>query len=169
MKEKIKPILSAMLWSGDVVTRFLQTKVHAYLGPALIGIGMMLLGMVSFNIGGIRGEKMQKMADSLGLWSAFPLGAIFALAFCPTSAATFLATIALAAQFQSNVLFPAMFGAGTAVPVLIFAGIIALNVQLLGRAFIVMRQIDWWMRTLAGTVFIVVGIWLSLRYVYEIF
>ena len=64
--------------------------------------------------------------------------------------------------------FPTIFGIGTAVPVLVFAGIIALNAQLLGKAFSVMSRIDWWMRTITGTLFIVIGVWLSLRYVYEI-
>ena len=162
-------ILSAMLWSGEAMTRLMQTKIHGYLGPVLIVIGMMLLGMLSFNFGGVQGEKMQKIADSLGLWSALPLGAIFALAFCPTSAATFLATITLSSQFQSNILFPSLFGIGTAVPVLIFAGIIALNAQLLGKAFSVMGKIDRWTRTVTGTLFITVGIWFSLRYVYGVF
>ena len=161
-------VLSAMLWSGETMTRFLATQIHGYLGPVLIVIGLMLLGWLSFNIGGVQGDKMQKIADTLGLWSALPLGAIFAMAFCPTSAATFLATIALASQFQSNVLFPTVFGLGTAVPVLIFAGIIALNAQLLGKAFSVMSKIDWWTRTITGTLFIAVGVWFSLRYVYEI-
>jgi len=162
-------ILSAMLWSGEAMTRFLATQIHGYLGPVLIVIGLMLLGWLSFNIGGVQGETMQKIADSLGLWSALPLGAIFAMAFCPTSAATFLATIALASQFQSNVLFPTVFGIGTAVPVLIFAGIIALNAKLLGKAFSVMSKIDWWMRTTTGTLFITIGVWLALRYVYSVF
>jgi len=162
-------ILSAMLWSGETVTRFLQAKIHSYLGPALIILGMILLGMVSFSFGGVQGEKMQKIADTLGLWSALPLGAIFALAFCPTSAATFLATIALAAQFQSNVLFPMVFGICAAIPVLIFAAILSLNAQLLGKAFSVMSRVDWWTRTIAGILFIAAGIWFSLRYVYEFF
>jgi len=162
-------ILSAMLWSGEAMTLFLQSKIHCYLGPVFIVTGVVLLGMLSFTIGGVQGEKMQRIADALGLWSALPLGMIFALAFCPTSVATFLATIALSSQFQSNVLFPSLFGVGTAVPVLIFAGIIALNAQLLGKAFSVMGKIDWWMRTVTGTLFIAVGVWFSLRYVYEVF
>ena len=161
-------VLSAMLWSGETMALFLQTRIHGYLGPVLIVIGVMLLGLISFNFGSVQGEKMQKIADALGLWSALPLGAIFALAFCPTSVATFLATIALSSQCQSNVLFPAVFGVGTAIPVLIFAGIITLNAKLLGKAFSVMSTIDCWTRTITGTLFIVVGLWFSLRYVYGV-
>ena len=161
-------ILSAMLAGGEAITLFLATKIHGYLGPVLILIGLMLLGWLSFSIGGISGEKTQKLADSLGLWSALPLGAIFALAFCPTSAATFLATIALSSQFQSNLLFPIVFGIATALPVLLFAGIIALNAQLLGKTFSIISRIDWWTRTITGTLFIVIGVLFSLRYVYEI-
>ncbi|MCL2005967.1 MAG: aromatic aminobenezylarsenical efflux permease ArsG family transporter [Planctomycetaceae bacterium] len=162
-------ILSAMLGSGETIARFLQAKIHGYLGPILILIGMVLLGMISFNTGGVRGEHLQKLADRFGMWSAFPLGAIFAMAFCPTSAATFLATIALAVQFQSNVLFPMVFAMGTAVPILIFSGIIALNAQLLSKTFVAVNRIDRWMRAGAGTVFIGIGIWFSLRYVYGVF
>ena len=162
-------ILSAASWSGEAVTRFLQTKIHSYLGPVFIVIGMILLGMVSFNTGGVSGEKMQRIADTLGLWSALPLGAIFAMAFCPTSAATFLAAIALSSQFQSNLFFPMVFGICAAVPVIIFAGIIAWNARWLGKAFAVIRQIDQWTRTIAGILFIAIGLWFSLRYVYEVF
>lgn len=162
-------ILSAISLGGEAVTRSLQSKIHGYLGPVLIVTGMMLLGMISFNIGGLQGGKMQKIADILGLWSALPLGAVFALAFCPTTAATFLAMIALASRFHSNVLFPMVFGVSAAIPVLIFAGLIALNAKLLGKAFPIMTRIDKAMRTVTGTLFIAVGIWFSLRYVYEVF
>ena len=165
-------VLSAMFFSGETMTRFLATQIHGYLGPLLIVIGMMLLGMLSYNFGWVQGDKMQKIADVLGMWSALPLGAIFAMAFCPTAAATFLAMIALASRFesvpQSNVVFPSVFGIATAVPVLIFAGIIAFNAQLLGKAFSALTKIDWWLRTVTGTLFVLVGIWFSLKYVYEI-
>lgn len=159
-------ILSGMSLGGETMTRLIQTRIHGYLGPMFIVIGMMLLGMISFHFGGVQGGKMQKIADKLGLGSALPLGAIFAMAFCPTTAATFLAMIAVAAQFRSNVLFPMAFGIGAAVPVLIFAGVIALNAKRLGNTFAVMNRIDWWMRTISGVLFIVVGIGFSLRYVY---
>ncbi len=65
-------VLSAVLFSGEAMTRFLATKMHGYLGPILIVMGMMLLDRAVFNFGGVQGEKMQKIADSLGMWSALP-------------------------------------------------------------------------------------------------
>lgn len=161
-------ILSTLFAGGESIMLFLQTQIHGYLGPILILIGLMLLGWLSLNLGGLSGVRMQKIADTFGIWSAFPLGALFAMAFCPTSVATFLATLTLASQFQSNVIFPVVFGMGTAVPVLIFAGVIALNVQMLGKVFSVIGNIDYWMRTTTGTIFILLGIWFSLKYVYEV-
>jgi hypothetical protein len=32
-----------------------------------------------------------------------------------------------------------------------------------------MSRIDWWMRTITGSLFIAIGIWFSLRYVYGLF
>jgi cytochrome c biogenesis protein CcdA len=161
-------VLTAMLFSGETMTRVLQTQMHGCLGPVLLVIGMMMLGLLPFRLGGVQGDKMRRFADSLGMWSALPLGAIFALTFCPTSAATFLATITLASQYRSNVIFPMAFGIGTAAPVLIFAMIIALNARLLGQAFSAINILGYWMRTITGTLFIAIGIWFSLRYVYAV-
>ena len=157
-------ILMFVLFSGDQLTRFFQTVIHGYLGPIMILIGMFLLGMFSFSFGGSNTEKLQKMVDRLGLWSALPVGIVFALAFCPTSAATFLAMIGLAAQAKSPFIFPAVFGISTALPVIIFAVILAFQAHRLAKAFQIIGKIDWWSRTITGTIFILIGIWFSLCY-----
>lgn len=159
-------ILSAVFSGGESTTRFFQSKIHAYLGPILIYLGLMLMGLLSFQIGSVQGEKMQMFVDRMGMGSAFPLGAIFALAFCPTSAATFLATITISSQYQSTILFPMVFGIATAIPVLLFAVIIAVNVQMIGKMFSTIHKIDWWSRNITGCIFLAVGVWFSLRYVY---
>lgn len=161
-------VLGASSVSGDALALFLQKNVHQYLGPPLILIGMMLVGLISFNFGGASSEKMTKLVDALGMWSALPLGAIFAVAFCPTSAATFLATIMLCTQQESHLILPIIYGFGTALPVLLFAGIIALQANWLGKAFQILSRIDFWMRNFTGTIFIIIGIWFSLRYIFEV-
>lgn len=162
-------ILSLVLFSSEQLTRFFSQVIHGYIGPIMILIGMILMGMISFSFGGTDNAKMQKLVDTLGLWSALPLGVLFALAFCPTSAAMFIATISLSANVKSTILLPTVYGIATALPVIVFAVIIAFQAQWIGKTFQVFTKIDWWMRHATGTLFIAVGIWFSLRYVYDVF
>ena len=162
-------ILSLMVAGGDRLTRFLSYTVHGFLGPVLILVGMVLLGLLTFSFGGTNNEKMQKMVDTLGLWSAFPLGVLFALAVCPTTAAMFLAVISLSASVGSTLLLPAVYGLTSALPVIVFAVLLAYQAQRIGRAFQVVTGIDRWLRNATGVLFILLGVWFSLRYVYEVF
>ena len=159
-------ILSPIFFGGETVTRFLQTRIHGYLGPMFLVIGVLFLGWVPFNFGSVSGDKMRRIADRFGIWAALPLGMIFALAFCPTSAATFLATIALASQYQAPLAFPLAFGVGTAIPVFAFAALLAVNLYALGQLYSVIGRIEWWLRIITGSLFLAIGFWLSLRYVY---
>lgn len=155
-----------MTWfTPESMTRFFSGVIHGYLGPVMILIGMMLLGMFTFSLGGGT-ESMQKMAEKLGIWSALPLGVLFALAFCPTSAATFLAMLGIAATAKSPLLFPLIFGIATALPVLLFAFILAFQANLLGRAFQILSHVDYWTRTVTGTLFILIGLYFSIQYVW---
>ena len=49
-------LLSFALLTGDQATRFFQRTIHAWLGPTLICIGMLLLGMLSVLTVGILWE-----------------------------------------------------------------------------------------------------------------
>ncbi len=162
-------LLLFTMFTGDQLTRFFQTTIHAWLGPILMIIGMLLLEMFSVSLGKANTEKMQKWSERLGLWSALPIGVVFALAFCPTSAATFLAMIGLAAEAKSTFLFPIVFGVSTALPVLVFVGILAFQAKWLGKAFNIVGKIDRWSRMVTGTLFVLIGIWFSLRYNFELF
>lgn len=159
-------ILSLALCSGESLTRFFAVEAHFWLGPPLILIGMTLIGMFTFSFPGLNSEYSAKLTERLGLFSAFPLGAAFALAFCPTSAATFLTLLGLAAEAKSTFLLPCAFGLATAAPVLAFSVILAFVPQSLGGAFNLLTRIDFWLRNTAGIIFIAVGIYYSVIYVW---
>lgn len=158
-------VLSMAWFTPESMTRFFSGVIHGYLGPVMILIGMMLLGMFTFTLGGGT-ESMPKLVEKLGIWSALPLGVLFALAFCPTSAATFLAMLGIAGAAKSPLLFPLIFGIATALPVLLFAFILAFQANLLGKAFQVLTRVDYWMRTVTGTLFILIGLYFSIQYVW---
>ena len=163
-------VLVASVLSVPQVSLFLQKYLHLALGPLLIVVGMFLLGLIEFDLGGSGlAGALQKRVDTLGIWGAVPLGVVFALSFCPTSAALFFGSlIPLSLQANSSVALPLIYGLGTAVPVLVFAGIIALSAQSLGKAFQVLSSVEWWARMVTGGIFLGVGLWFSLKYIFEV-
>lgn len=147
------------------VSAFLQGPAHKALGPLLIVVGLMLLGVFSFDLGGGRlAASMQGRVERWGLWGALPLGVVFALAFCPVSAALFFGSLLpLAVSERSPLLLPAVYGLGTAVPVAVFAVLVAFGVSWLGRAFEKVGTFEKWARRVTGVIFVAVGIYETLR------
>ena len=120
-------VLVASVLSVPQISMFLQKYMHLALGPILIIVGMFLLGLIELNLGGGgMSEGLQKRVDALGIWGALLLGIVFALTFCPTSAALFFGSLVpLSLKLNSSVTLPVVYGIGTALPVLIFAVILA--------------------------------------------
>ena len=162
-------IVSSVL-STPALARFLQQYMNKFLGPVLIVAGLFLLEILHFSIPGFNlGSRMQSTADKWGAWGAFPLGVIFALSFCPVSAALFFGSlIPLAVSHSSSVLIPSVYGIGTSLPVFIFAVLIAFGAQKLGTVFNRITQIEKWARRITGVIFILVGIYFSLMYIFHV-
>ena len=155
------------LLSVPRLSRWLQQHMNHLLGPVLVVTGLLLLGL--FRLWGVElgpaGERAQKRLGALGLWGAAPLGALFALSFCPLSAAIFFGSLVpLALERESPVLLPALYGVGSALPVVLFAVLIAFGARSVGRAFNRMAQVERWARRATGLVFVGVGIYMTLAY-----
>ena len=159
-------ILVSALTAAPSLSHILQKYMNKILGPLLFIVGLILIDLISLNLnlstGGIR---LQQKAEQRGVWAAFPLGVIFALSLCPTSAALFFGTmLPLAIKFQTGLLIPIVYGIGTALPVIAFAILIAFGANSLSRAFHNVTVFEKWARKLTGVVFIGVGIHISLGY-----
>jgi cytochrome c-type biogenesis protein len=151
------------------LSRNLSHYMNQLLGPAMIVFGMALLGLISFgSVGPGMSDKIKNRIDRLGLGGALVLGLLFALSFCPTSAALFLSLYGLAVKVDSKIVLPLVYGVGTAVPVIIFSFILAKSAESLGRAYKVLGHIERWARMITGTLFILIGIWFSLRYIFGV-
>lgn len=161
-------LLTLSLLSASSVSMNLQHYMNLLLGPLLILVGMFLLELLGTRWTGVNvGEAWQRRAERLGIWGAGLLGIVFALAFCPVSAAFFFGgLLTLAVQNQSPLLLPAIFGAGTALPAFTFAVVIALSAQWVGVIFDKLRVIEYWARRIAGLAFILAGIYLTLHYIW---
>ena len=152
----------------SVLSRWLQNNVGIILGPLLVLAGMFILGLLqtatSFNIGS---NSLQKRAKDGSIIWAFPMGIVFALSFCPVSASLFfIGLIGLATRHSSPVLLPTLYGIGTALPVLVFAFLFAFAARLVGKVFDRLSQIEKWIRTATGIIFIGAGVYYILTHIY---
>ena len=163
-------LLVASLLAAPRLSHMLQKYMNLALGPLLIIIGMVLLELISFSRrGGGVSDRMQRRVDRFGMWGALLLGIVFALSFCPVSAALFFGSLlALAVRHGSGVILPAVYGIGTGLPVLLFAILIASGANRIGKAFNRMAAFEFWARRITGTMFIAAGIYYSLTYIFGV-
>jgi len=166
-------LASLIVWSvlsapGTAV--WLQTTVNLFLGPALILVGMVLLGLLklpatSGNFWTGYRERVQKM----GMFGAALLGFLFALSFCPVSAALYFGSlIPLAINGQSPVWLPAIYGVGTGLPVLGFAIAMVFGAQAVSKTFQGVSSAEKWLRPATGIAIVVIGIYLTLVHVFHV-
>ena len=156
------------LLSVPGVSRFLQRYMNQLLGPLLVLVGMYLLDLLKPGVSTTAGsEELRKMAAEGGVLGAMLLGALFALSFCPVSAALFFGSLVpLALRHGSTVILPAVYGLGTALPVVLLAFVATGGTKALGAAMKRVGTFEGWARRVTGAVFVVVGVWLSIRFVF---
>lgn len=159
-------VLVVGLLSIPKLSFFLQQNMNKALGPLLILTGLILLGVIKIRISGpTAGEGVRKRAENWGLWGAGLLGLLFALSFCPVSAALFFGSLVpLALEHQSKVVLPTVYGVGTALPVVVFAVLAAFGARFVGGLFNHLTQFERWARVVTAIVFLVVGAYYCVTY-----
>lgn len=163
-------LIVASVLSIPQLAMFLQQNMNKLLGPILIVVGMFLLNLISLSfIRGNIGSGMQGRVERFGIWGAGLLGLLFALSFCPVSAALFFGSlIPLAVDHESSIAMPTLYGVGTAIPVIAFAIVIAMSTRMVGVMFDKLKVIEKWARLITGVVFVAVGIYYTLMYIFGI-
>jgi len=141
-------LLVTSVLSIPQVSHILQKYMNKILGLILIFVGMILLELIRFNVTGFGlSEKMQKRVELWGIWGAGLLGVVFALSFCPISAALFFGSLLpLSVKYESGFALPALYGLGTGLPVFLFG-----------------------VRRITGGIFILIGIYYCLVYIFGVF
>jgi len=156
------------LLSLPEVSFFLESNMHKIIGPILIIVGIVLLDVlpISFSTSFLT-NSVQVRAEKWGVWGAGILGIVFALTFCPLSAALFFGSlIPLAVDGKSAVVMPLVYGLGTALPVFGFAIVMAFGMKSLGKFFDKLTQMEKWARKATAFVFIAAGLYLLLKSIF---
>ncbi|WP_028773943.1 aromatic aminobenezylarsenical efflux permease ArsG family transporter [Shewanella waksmanii] len=156
-------VLAALLLYGVASTpklsHFLQTQMNILLGPVLLLVGACLLGLIRLpsSSWGLSNQLQQHLAKQ-GQWGAFALGSIFALSFCPTSAALFFASLLpLIMAQQSSFWVPAIYGVGTAMPVLIISALLTLGTIQVANIYNQLTLVERCARRASGAIFLLAG------------
>ncbi len=67
-----------------------------------------------------------------------------------------------------SLVLPLVYGIGTGVPVLVVAFLLAYSAKSVGKTYNVLSKVEWWARMITGWLSILLGIWFSLKYVFEV-
>jgi len=93
-------------------------------------------------------------------WSTLLLGMVFALAFCPYSGVLyFVMLIPITVASASGLYLPILFAIATALPVIIFAWLLAYAVGNVGKLYNRIKTFELWFRRVVSVIFIGVGIY----------
>ena len=158
-------LLGALIVAGLVnasgISFFLQFSMGKFLGPLMILVGMAILGLIPMPLP--RGGALARIGEKAGRWGhpgSLFLGILFALAFCPVSAALFFGgLVPLAVEHGFYILMPALYGIGTGLPVALFAILFAFGLKKVGQIVRHMSEVELWARRGTGAVFILIGIY----------
>jgi len=152
-------LLAIGIASLSKLSFFLQLQFSKFLGPLLIVLGVLLVFELFPKISGLTlGQKTGERLRNLGLLGAFTLGALFALAFCPVSAALFFGTLIPISETHSSPLaIPIAYGIGTALPVVIMSLLLVYGINRLGVWFHRIALFEKIARRVTGAVFILIG------------
>ncbi len=153
------------------VALFLQRYMAILIGPILIFVGVILLNIIKFSFkGSTVNTGIQNRVDKAGIWGAGILGILFALSFCPPSAALFFGSLfSIALKHESRIIIPSIYGIGTALPVIAFAFIIAFATNQVGKVFDRLTIFERWARRVTAVLFVLAGIYLSGKNIFHIF
>jgi cytochrome c biogenesis protein CcdA len=143
------------------MANFFQEHMNRILGPLLVLVGLFLLNVINPGLSGFSiSERSQKRLAGAGVWGSFALGFIFALSFCPISAALFFGSlIPLALGTGAGILLPVVYGIGTAIPVFLLAIALALGMKSVSEWFSRISGVEKYMRRITGVIFLAAGLY----------
>jgi cytochrome c biogenesis protein CcdA len=160
----VKSLLSAPSFSF-----FMQKYGGQALSPILVLAGMYMLEMFGQGFEGFYAFDLSKFKPKAGAFSSMVMGFIFALAFCPVSAALYFGVIIpLAAKNSSPFSLPLLYGLGTALPVIVVAVALDLGLKKISAITGLAGKFEKFAKPATGWVFIAAGIYLGLRYIFGV-
>lgn len=152
------------------VAKFFQSNGEKFLGPLLILVGILMFDFIKIRFPGFNklSSRMENPERKNNWWSAFILGVIFALAFCPYSGVLYFGMlIPLTISSPSGLFLPLIFAIATGLPVIIVAYLLAFSISSIGGFYSKVKIFEKWFRRVVSVIFILVGIYYVYMYYFK--
>jgi len=158
-------LLVAGILSAPETAAFFRSHIEGLIGPLLLLLGMIVTGLIPIKLPSSgRLNQLGKQLAEKGFLGEFLMGAVFALAFCPVSAALFFGGLLPSIiQTDSTILLPVTYGIGTALPVVVAVVILAGGVAAASRRLQRLQSIGSKLQIISGYILIAIGIWITIR------
>jgi cytochrome c biogenesis protein CcdA len=161
----IAGLLAAGIASAPGISQGLQRWLPPLLGPLLVLAAMVLLGLVPlpFQSSFASQEGAEKWA-ARGLCGEFVLGFLFAMSFCPVSAALFFGSLIPLALDGGRIVLPVtLYGIGTATPVAGLALVMIFSARAASRLAGGVARLQPWILKGTGALLLLAGLYLTAR------
>lgn len=156
-------ILAMVLYFGADqfrISSIFQQYSEKIIGPLLLVIGILMLGVVNINFPAFnRLTEKFRSRQYFRKWDAFLLGGILALAFCPYSGILYFGMLVPLTISANAPWLPLVFSIAAALPVVIFAWMLAFAVSGVGKMYNQLKLFEFWFSKLVATLFIGIGIY----------
>jgi len=147
------------------ISRFILGWGEKLLAPLLVLIGLSMLDVIRIKFPGFQKltEKIGNEGHS-GYIRTLLLGVLFALTFCPYSGALYFAfLIPVTIANPAGLYLPLIYGTATALPVLIFAWLVAFAIGNVGKIYNQVKSFELWFRRIVAVIFIGIGIYYFIK------
>ena len=144
------------------IARWFQQIDGIWIGIAFIVIGILMLDFIKLSIPFLSNwtSQLSKKQNKRNYWSAFLLGSLFALAFCPYGGMLYFGVlIPLTITSSEGLLLPPIYSIATGLPVIIIAFLLAFSVANIGTFYNRMKSFEIWFRRIVAIIFIGIGIY----------
>ena len=155
-------VLGAIIFFGASkfqISRAVQANGEKWIGPLLIVIGILMLGVIKMP--GSSGTILQRFADKVKIgssWGALFLGMIFALAFCPYSGVLYFGMLMpLVLSQPAGLLLLPDFAIAKGLPVIMLSYLLAFSIGGLGKFYNKIKIFEVWFRRIVAVLFILTG------------
>ena len=158
-------VLAGIIYFGASklhIAKWFQQINSLWIGVALIIIVILMLDIIKLNIPFLSNwtSRLSEKQNKRNYWTAFLLGVLFALAFCPYSGILYFgALIPLTIASNEGLLLPPVYSFATGLPVIIIAFLLAYSIANIGKFYNKIKSFELWFRRIVAGIFIGIGIY----------